>query len=125
MQLIEKFTTPARAALLIGVTADAFAHKASRSHLQHVELISSLPTLTAAAVFNMKAPGRDKADDRNSQVLQAGASSFLQVDAGRSGDAVFAARARQARDRQFAEGQSHESRDHIPVDIQAKETIYD
>lgn len=125
IQLIEKFTTTARAALLIGVTADAFAHKASRTHLQHVKLIPSLPTLTVAAVFNMKSPGCDKADDRNSRVLQAGASGFLEVDAVRSGDAAFATQARQARFRQFAGGQSHESRDHIPVDIQVKETLYD
>ena len=57
--------------------------------LKPVKVISSLPTLTSAAVYLMKARGYDKAHGLDVEIQQSGGSSTLQVDAVIAGDAMF------------------------------------
>jgi NitT/TauT family transport system substrate-binding protein len=78
------------AALLCGSTAAVVAQSAAPASLRPVKMMSSLPTLTVAAPFLMKSRGFDKAHGLDVEILQAGGSSSLQVDAVLSGNVAFA-----------------------------------
>jgi NitT/TauT family transport system substrate-binding protein len=87
--LFERSLGWAAAVVLLGSTG-AIAQTATPAKLQPLKIMSSLPTLTTAVAFGMKALDLDKKHGLDIEILQAGGSSSLQIDAVLSGNVMFA-----------------------------------